>query len=153
MRALGLRSAAIGPRAATWANPHGLTDRQLEILRLIGKGLSYAEIAMQLSITPKTAGHHVSAVLAKLGVRTRHQVARVLDQSSARGMVTVALSCSDEQHLEPSDESVEEEAEPAEPEDADHHQAPDDGLDATPDDVGAEGELGSCRDEDLSQRM
>jgi DNA-binding CsgD family transcriptional regulator len=69
--AAGVRGLPRGPRAATQANPHGLTPRQLEILLLLAEGLHNAEIAAQLSTTPKTVEHHVSAVLAKLGVRSR----------------------------------------------------------------------------------
>ena len=43
----------------------------MEVLRLIAGGLSNAEIAERLVIAPKTAEHHVSRVLAKLGVRSR----------------------------------------------------------------------------------
>ena len=57
------------------ANPAGLTDRQLEILRLVATGLSNAEIAHRLVVSPRTVDHHVSAVLQKLGVPTRRDAA------------------------------------------------------------------------------
>lgn len=63
------------PRASTLDNPFGLTDRQVEILALLTKGLSNAEIASQLHISVKTADHHVSAVLARLDVHTREAAA------------------------------------------------------------------------------
>ncbi|MFI7588480.1 ATP-binding protein [Spongisporangium articulatum] len=58
-------------RAATRANPGGLTNRQLDVARLVARGHTNAEIAARLYISTKTADHHVSAVLAKLGVENR----------------------------------------------------------------------------------
>lgn len=62
------------PRESTRANPAGLTNRQLEVARLVARGLSNAEIATQLFISPKTADHHVSAILTKLAVPNRRAV-------------------------------------------------------------------------------
>ncbi|GAA0812848.1 ATP-binding protein [Spirilliplanes yamanashiensis] len=67
--------AVRGPRPATVANPSGLTARQVEVVALLADGLSNAEIAARLSLSAKTVDHHVSAVLAKLGVATRGQAA------------------------------------------------------------------------------
>ena len=64
-----------GPTRATAANPAGLTGRQVEVLGLLAEGLSNAEIAARLSLSAKTVGHHVSALLAKLDVGTRRQAA------------------------------------------------------------------------------
>jgi DNA-binding CsgD family transcriptional regulator/tetratricopeptide (TPR) repeat protein len=75
LRALGLRVPR-GPREATRANPAGLTARQLEVLALLVEGLSNAEIADRLVVSPRTAEHHVTAVLAKLGASTRREAAR-----------------------------------------------------------------------------
>ena len=63
------------PRASTRRNPHGLTARELEILALLADGLRNADIAERLFLSPKTVDHHVSAVLAKLGARTRGEAA------------------------------------------------------------------------------
>jgi DNA-binding CsgD family transcriptional regulator len=62
------------PRESTRANPAGLTNRQLEVARLVARGLSNSEIATQLFISPKTADHHVSAILTKLAVPNRRAV-------------------------------------------------------------------------------
>jgi DNA-binding CsgD family transcriptional regulator len=70
MRALGV-PVPRGTSAATRANPAGLTDRQLDVLALLVEGLSNADIAARLVIAPKTADHHVSAILGKLAVRSR----------------------------------------------------------------------------------
>lgn len=53
----------------------GLTPRQLEVLALIADGMTNREIARRLFITEKTAGAHVSGILATLGVRSRVEAA------------------------------------------------------------------------------
>ena len=58
------------PRVSTRANPGGLTNRQLDVARLVARGMSNNEIAARLYISPKTADHHVSAILAKLACPT-----------------------------------------------------------------------------------
>jgi DNA-binding NarL/FixJ family response regulator len=63
----------------------GLTDRELEVLRLLSRGLTNKEIAAELDISVKTAGHHVQHVLEKLGVRTRAAATMLAMQ---RGLVT-----------------------------------------------------------------
>ena len=75
MRELGMRVPQ-GPRRSTRANPAGLTPRQLEVLTLLSEGLSNAEIAERLVVSPRTAEHHVSAVLTKLDAGSRRDVAR-----------------------------------------------------------------------------
>ncbi len=79
MRALGLTRHTRGPHPGTRAHPYRLTKREVEVAGLLREGLSDAEIAERLVITTKTASSHVSAILAKLDVRTRHQAARKLD--------------------------------------------------------------------------
>ena len=79
LRALGIRDlppVRRGPRASTRANPAGLTQREAEVLVLLADGLPNAEIANRLYLTPKTVRHHVSSILAKLGVATRTEAAR-----------------------------------------------------------------------------
>ena len=52
----------------------GITDREREVLRLVGQGMSNAEIATALYITAGTAKTHVARLLAKLGARDRVQL-------------------------------------------------------------------------------
>ncbi|MBV9879041.1 MAG: AAA family ATPase [Gemmatirosa sp.] len=75
LRTLGVRGIPVGARPSTRRNPGGLTRRELEILALVCEGLRDAEIGERLFLSTKTVGHHVSAVLAKLGVRSRVEAA------------------------------------------------------------------------------
>jgi DNA-binding NarL/FixJ family response regulator len=69
MRDLGARAPA-GPRSGGV-----LTAREREVLVLIADGCSNGDIAARLVISPKTAEHHVSRILAKLGARNRAEAA------------------------------------------------------------------------------
>jgi DNA-binding NarL/FixJ family response regulator len=53
-----------------------LTLREREVLRLIARGYLYKEIALRLDISPKTVEAHVSAVLRKLQLSSRHELSR-----------------------------------------------------------------------------
>lgn len=54
-------------------NEQGLTPREVEVLRFIGKGMSNREIATSLEISERTVENHVRNVYTKLGIRTRTQ--------------------------------------------------------------------------------
>lgn len=58
-----------GPLAGAW--PAGLSDREVDVLRLIIRGLPNRAVAQQLNISAKTVGHHVEHIYAKIGVSTR----------------------------------------------------------------------------------
>ncbi|MFF1680575.1 AAA family ATPase [Streptomyces sp. NPDC058256] len=75
LRALGIRRIPRGPLAATRENPAGLTERQLQVMGLLARGMTNVEIADRLVVSVRTVDNHVSAVLDKLGVRTRRQAA------------------------------------------------------------------------------
>jgi DNA-binding CsgD family transcriptional regulator len=80
LRERGARDVTKGPRASTRSNPAGLTARELEVLALIAEGMRNSEIAGRLFVSEKTVGHHVSAILRKLGVQTRGQAASQVAQ-------------------------------------------------------------------------
>jgi DNA-binding CsgD family transcriptional regulator/tetratricopeptide (TPR) repeat protein len=73
LRERGARGLPRGPRPTTRKNPGGLTARELEVLLLVAQGLHNSEIAGRLFLAEKTVDHHVSAILRKLGVRSRGQ--------------------------------------------------------------------------------
>ncbi|MFC4943041.1 ATP-binding protein [Pseudonocardia sp. GCM10023141] len=72
LRRRGIRVTR-GRGRATVSNPAGLTARQLEVITLMAEGLTNPQIGERLSMSPRTAGHHVSAVLDKLNANTRSQ--------------------------------------------------------------------------------
>lgn len=53
-----------------------LTSREVEVLRRLVQGLTYAQIAEQLVISPRTVDAHLRAIYGKLGVRSRHEATR-----------------------------------------------------------------------------
>lgn len=74
LRRDGLAGVPQRPVESTRANPGGLTNRQLEVARLVARGFTNSEIAAQAFISPKTAEHHVAAVLMKLGLANRREL-------------------------------------------------------------------------------
>jgi predicted ATPase/DNA-binding CsgD family transcriptional regulator len=60
--------------ASTFA--FGLTEREIEVLRLLSQGLSYAEIADKLIISPRTVNRHLTSIYTKLNVASRHAATR-----------------------------------------------------------------------------
>jgi len=58
------------------AHRDGLTDRELDVLRLLAEGLSNREIGARLFISPNTAANHVRSILTKTGASNRTQAAR-----------------------------------------------------------------------------
>ncbi len=76
-------SAAIPPGEPGSAAPvdHGLTSREIEVMRALATGASTVEVARELYVSPKTAKNHIAHIYAKLGVSSRTQaVAKALRQ-------------------------------------------------------------------------
>jgi len=99
----GVKGVPRGERSATRENPARLTTRQAEVLTLIATGLSNADIAEELFISEKTAGHHVSAVLTKLNVSSRLQAAA---WATANGWGVAGSNGGDESPVDNGDKSL-----------------------------------------------
>jgi DNA-binding CsgD family transcriptional regulator len=80
LRQDGITQLPARPRERTRANPAGLTNRQLDVARLVARGFTNAEIAARLYISIRTADHHVSAVLTKMGLPNRRAVVVQADE-------------------------------------------------------------------------
>jgi len=71
MRADGIKKIPRGQRESTKTNPMNLTNRELDVLQLLQKGIQNKEIAQSLFISPKTVDNHISNILFKLDVNSR----------------------------------------------------------------------------------
>ena len=69
------------PPPAPGPTPYGLTDRELEVLRLLAAGRTNTQIGAELYISHKTASVHVSNILRKLGVPGRVQAAALAERA------------------------------------------------------------------------
>jgi ATP/maltotriose-dependent transcriptional regulator MalT len=80
LREQGVRELPRGPRTSTRANPAQLTDRELDVVRLVVEGLANSAIADRLVLSTKTVDKHVSAALRKLDVRSRGEARTKAEQ-------------------------------------------------------------------------
>ncbi len=77
-RGEGYFSPPVAAKVAAWVRgerPGGLTEREVEVLKLVAKGLSNKEIAHKLKVKKRTVEFHVGNILRKLGVASRVEAA------------------------------------------------------------------------------
>ena len=85
LTAAGVSGVPRGPTRATRENPFGLTPRQMDVLRHMAESMTNAEIADRLFVSNRTVDHHVSAILGKLGARTRAEAVYSAEQAGILG--------------------------------------------------------------------
>ncbi len=68
--------ARVADRLAERMGAEELTEREVEVLRLIARGCTYREAADRLVVSPRTVETHVSSVLRKLHLGNRHELSR-----------------------------------------------------------------------------
>jgi DNA-binding CsgD family transcriptional regulator len=74
LAAVVAQNAARSP--ATRGYPAGLTPREVEVLRLVAVGLTDAQVAERLHLSPRTVSSHLTAIYGKLGVSSRSAATR-----------------------------------------------------------------------------
>ena len=82
LNACGLRQSPTKPRSV-----FEMTNRETEVAHLIGRGMTNAEIAAELFITPKAVEYHLGNIYAKLGLKGRQQLRRFLGESRRPALV------------------------------------------------------------------
>ena len=77
---------ALEPSPATprLKNTAQLSEREVEVLGLVAEGLTDAEVAERLYLSPRTVNHHLSSIYRKLGVPSRAAAAK---EASKRGLI------------------------------------------------------------------
>ena len=64
------------PPASPEGETAGLSERELEVLRLVAEGLTNPQVAERLYVSPRTVGFHLRSIYRKLGVPTRAAAAK-----------------------------------------------------------------------------
>jgi DNA-binding NarL/FixJ family response regulator len=64
------------PAEPAAGNPYGLSDREVEVLRLVAEGLTDGQVGRELHISPRTVGRHLGSIYKKLGVPSRAAAAK-----------------------------------------------------------------------------
>jgi len=73
----GLRAVAPELAAQAWGEPDPLTDRERQVLKLAGEGLSNSKIAVELHLSEGTVRNYLSEAIGKLGAANRTEAARL----------------------------------------------------------------------------
>lgn len=68
--------AATAPTRAPLVYPHGLTAREVDVLRLVAKGMTDTQVAEALVISPRTVNTHLTSIYSKIGVSSRSEATR-----------------------------------------------------------------------------
>ena len=68
--------SSTAPAKTSPTYPAGLTAREVEVLRLVAQGLTDAQVAEQLVISPRTVNWHLTSIYSKLGVSSRSAATR-----------------------------------------------------------------------------
>jgi DNA-binding CsgD family transcriptional regulator len=85
---LGVTHLPRGPLPSTRGNAAGLTQRQLEVMRLVATGQTNREIADRLVLSERTVDTHVAAIFAKLGAHTRREAS---DRAADLGLLDAPI--------------------------------------------------------------
>lgn len=80
-----LRATGEAPAAPPTGNLERLTPQQLRIARCVAEGATNREVALRLSVSPRTVDHHLRNVFALLGVRSRTELSRLVDRAGEGG--------------------------------------------------------------------
>lgn len=88
LREMGAESVPRGSRPGTRANVGLLTGREMDIATLLVAGLTNVEIAERLYLSPRTVETHVSSILAKLEIGSRHKVGQALAEHGFPGSLS-----------------------------------------------------------------
>jgi predicted ATPase/serine/threonine protein kinase/DNA-binding CsgD family transcriptional regulator len=72
----GAKQSPISPAKPTATYPNGLTTREVEVLRLLAQGMTDAQIAEQLVISPRTVNNHLTSIYQKIQVSSRSAATR-----------------------------------------------------------------------------
>src|SRR5207248_5259152 len=73
---LSEKQSSTPPTKPSLAYPDGLTAREVEVLRLLAQGLTDAQIAEQLVISPRTVTNHLTSIYSKIQVSSRSAATR-----------------------------------------------------------------------------
>jgi two-component system, NarL family, nitrate/nitrite response regulator NarL len=93
---IALRHSSVRPSPGVNGDPaaENLTNREREVLKLLARGMTQAQIAADLVISPKTVAGHIQRILTKLGVHSRAQAVALAHQFGLTDVEAHALAAS-----------------------------------------------------------